>query len=352
MRNLNGQELGGRFYNGQYYQSSCRKQLQHKHTDCKIQWIASVGTKIVPLDLTVDSAVVLHFDTGKWEVRCVISIAADRKDSVDFTVVFKLLNGYARHTALCMRLDFDSWSADNYVLMPAAAYNGNRYEARKMKYPPMFRDNKDLRADIHTIISDVPRLNLGSGPSRMQLITRDLATPAVGFHAPHTGSGFWLLTHQDTCLGDTGIAVEESDDRNRAFIELTTPGMRRDYRYTICNNAVPCEDRGADFSEWDGVELKFRLYFFDCPDIQMLFDYFVEIRKDLTGPVMLQHTIPFSSAWGIQEDKYNRENWEEEHGYYSVGMRENVYQDWQIGWVGGLMATYPLLMEGSQLSRE
>jgi len=33
-------------------------------------------------------------------------------------------------------------------------------------------------------------------------------------------------------------------------------------------------------------------------------------------------------------------------------MRENIHQNWQIGWVGGLINTYPLLFEGTALSQE
>jgi hypothetical protein len=95
---------------------------------------------------------------------------------------------------------------------------------------------------------------------------------------------------------------------------------------------------------------RFRVYSFPCPKIQGLFDRFVEIRKDLSGNVQLHHQLPFSAAWKIQEEKY-RSNWVDTYGYYSVGMRENMYEDWQPGWTGGLMVTYPLLIEGDDVSR-
>ncbi|NJD03754.1 MAG: hypothetical protein FIA99_14420 [Ruminiclostridium sp.] len=309
-----------------------------------------VDMKILPVGKYDGISLFVEFGKNKWEIQTCIRETEYRENALDFSVRFRLVEGFAEQTCTGVRLNFNNWSRDNYVLMPAAAYNGNRFESQKVGYPPMLYNEYDQRVDIPTIISDVPRLNINDGPSRIHQMTRDLSTPGIGFHAPCASMGFWLLTCQDTPLGDTGIALEEDETRDSAFIELTAPGMRCDFRYTICDNTVPCEDRAADFNKGDDAELRFRVYFFKCPDIQTLFDRFAEIRKDVTGPVVLKHEIPFSSAWKIQEDKYNRENWEDKHGYYSVGLREDMHQDWEIGWVGGLMATHPLLQEGSEIS--
>jgi hypothetical protein len=84
-----------------------------------------------------------------------------------------------------------------------------------------------------------------------------------------------------------------------------------------------------------------------------LFKRFIELRKDLSGNAPLKHSLPFSQAWQIQEEKYNRDNWDEQYGYYSVGLRDDfVYSHWQTGWVGGLMSTYPMLVDGQPLSRQ
>jgi len=153
-------------------------------------------------------------------------------------------------------------------------------------------------------------------------------------------------------LGDSGIDIEESSDRRQATITVAAPGVRINERYTIGDMHHPCNDRGADFNAGDAVELRLRLYFFTCPRLQGLFDRFVNVRKDLAGEIILQHQIPFYSSWKILEEKYNRDNWDEKFGYYSVGLRDDsLYSHWQIGWVGGLMSTYPLLAEGTPLSR-
>lgn len=293
---------------------------------------------------------IIDFNDDKWETRVDAKVIS--QGIMSLKIVFKLLKGTCLQSNVGVGFRFRGWSRENYVLLPAAAYNGNKFQSRKIEYPPILTDPNDFGILKPAIITDVPRLNIDKGSSRIQLLTRDLATPAIGFRSVSKKTGFWMLAEQETVLGDSGIEIEENDDRSEACITLAAPGVRYDRRYTICSMDHPCDDRGADFKEGDSVELNCRLYFFECPAIQDLFDYFVTIRKDVTGPVKLINSIPFSSAWNMQEKKYNEQNWEEKEGYYSVGMRENVYQDWQIGWVGGMMATYPLISEGSELSRQ
>lgn len=295
----------------------------------------------------------LTFEDTTWRCAGRLTTAAKRADAFDLDLQFTLITGQAAGMNVGMNLVFNDWREDHYVLMPAAVYNGNRFEARPMNYPPILKNAEDIGPHVPTIISDVPRLNNHPGISRIQQLTRDLATPAVGFYAPHTALGFWLLTEQSTRMEDSGLDVEESPDRRQAVITVSVPGVRIGERYTIGNTHLPSTDQGAAFSPGECVNIRVRLFFFDCPRVQTLFDRFVDIRKDLAGAVRWHQHIPFSSAWKILEDKYNRSNWDESYGYYSVGLRdESIYSHWQIGWVGGLMSTYPLLAEGTPLSRQ
>lgn len=311
--------------------------------------VDSQSIRLVNQDLQSHKA---DFNEVEWEIISKMSRVQERKDAVDLEVSFRLCKGFSESTNVAMRLNFDKWSTNNYVLMPSAVYNGNRFEVRKIAYPPQLCEESDFGADVPTIITDVPRLNIGGERSRIQLLTGDLATPAVGFADFQSKQGFWLLTEQGTGVGESGITMEEDVENQTCHISISAPGVREDVRYTICDTNYPSEDTGADFVEGDTVKLSLRLFFFECEDAQAFFDYFTEIRKDLTGEVKFSHELPFSSAWEIQETKYNTQNWVEEYGYYSVGTLEGVHQDWQIGWVGGLMATYPMLVEGSSLSIE
>ncbi|MBO9610794.1 MAG: hypothetical protein J7639_32890 [Paenibacillaceae bacterium] len=120
----------------------------------------------------------------------------------------------------------------------------------------------------------------------------------------------------------------------------------------MCNASEVSDDRGFDFSEGDQVSIKFRLYTFDCPDIAALFRYFATVRQDLSEPPKWRNEIPFSAAWEIVEEKYNRENWQGQDEFYrsSISPHER-YGEWQTGWVGGGMNTYPMLLVGDPLSK-
>jgi hypothetical protein len=84
--------------------------------------------------------------------------------------------------------------------------------------------------------------------------------------------------------------------------------------------------------------------------VNELFARFFEVRKEL-GIRHNRQDIPFSSVWEIQRQKYNQQNWVENYGYYSVGMRECPSQDWQTSWVGGLNTVYALLACGDETTR-
>ncbi len=292
-----------------------------------------------------------EFAGATWESSYRVTAVDDRPDALELHVTFRVIAGRAQQVAVNAVLALDDWDPGDYLVMPAAVYAGNRFISCKVPYPPLVLDPALRGPDAPTHITDVPRLNSGPGPSRIQLLTRDLSTPAVGVHNPRTHRGLWLLTNQATHLGDSGLEITETDARTRAEISLGAPGMREDRRYTIASMDHPCDDRAADWRPGDEVTLRLRLYSFDCPDVPALFDRFVAVRKDLSGPVTLPHMLPFSASWAIQEPKYNAENWSEGPGYYRVGIGESPYADCQVGWVGGGMVTHPLLFEGSAESQ-
>jgi hypothetical protein len=179
-----------------------------------------------------------------------------------------------------------------FVLLPAAAYDGNRFPCRPYGYPPLVHEPGDLGPDAPVLVTDVPRLNDEDGqPSRIQLLTGDLTTPAICFHNPRTGQAAILLTDQGGALGNHGVSVEESPDRGCAVLRLESPGVRRDTLYTMCSTATPSWDRGADWAPGTETSIRFRLFRSPAADVQALYDRFAEVRKDLSGPVRLEHGL-------------------------------------------------------------
>jgi hypothetical protein len=285
----------------------------------------------------------LQFMKTLWSVQCNWTEAADRSDAMDGMLTFRLHQGTLTDTAVRVRFEFAEWTQDNYVLIPAAVFNGNRFRSKPVPYPPIYKDEEDLSLDLTTLITDIPRLSLTSGSSLMEVTMQDAATPSVGFYSPSLQKVFWLLTTTQTEVGTTGVVVEEMANYTEAAITLSAPSMRSE---------ISKGDVGAVFQAGDQVTIRLRLVIKEAACVQHLYDHFATIRKDVLQPKMSLHQLPFSEAFAIIERKYNAMNWIEETPYYAVGMRENQYQDWQCGWVGGGMSTYPLFRLGAPLSFE
>jgi len=294
----------------------------------------------------------IKFAESTWTVQKKLSPVKEVPGAYDFVYTFHCTAGKSEATSVSVDFNFNKWSVNNYVLMPAAVYNGNRAKSLRHSYCPFLVDYNDMGPDKPQIISDVPRLNINPGPSRIQQRSGDMSTPSIGFQSPQNNQGFWLLTEQSTVFGDNGIDIEENNDRTKAVITLTAPVVRERYQYFIADMQAPSTDKPVNFTSGDSVQLKGRVYFFDSPNVQGLYNKFAEVRNSVIPKGKTSSVIPFSSAFSLQEEKFNRQNFEPNFGYYSVGMRENCYQDWQIGWVGGMMTTYPLLTAGNEQSKK
>ena len=288
---------------------------------------------------------------SRWAISTKVVPVSGSK-ALDITIRLQCRSGQLPQAAIGVELVFNHWSPANYVLMPAAVYNGNRFLARKIPYSPKLYFVQDIGPDKPVIITDVPRLNIGEGVSRIQERSGSMAVPAIGFHDATARRGFLLFTRQGNSLGDYGLGIEESRNREQAVIRLMTPVVRELHHYRICDAEFPSQDRPHDFKTGETVELSFRLDFFSAPKLQSLFDRFAGQRKLLTTPAAAHPVLPYSACLDLQEEKFNRDNFVPQHGYYSIGPRQNFLQDWQIGWTGGMISTYPLLFAGGVETRQ
>ena len=294
----------------------------------------------------------LKTTTDEWSITTEKKVVSVDGNTLEYTVTFKLTKGYEKSTDVLVELDFENWSKDNYVLLPAAAYNGNRFESRRIPYSPKLNDARDIGKDKPIIISDVPRLNIGDGLSQIQERSGAMALPCIGFQSVADKKGFFLNTVQRNEFGDFGMNIEESADRQQALISLCSPLVRERSKYLICDNQAPSNDLPADFKKGDEVKFRFRVYNFEASKIQSVFDKYLLIRKDLCPATEIIPQLPFSTCYDLLEKKFNAENFVPEWGYYSVGMRSMFLQDWQIGWTGGMISTYPLLFSDNEQTRK
>ena len=160
----------------------------------------------------------IRFLDSCWNISYRFTEVSNNKDAIDGEVIFKLVKGRLEQANMSVRILVDNWSKENYVLIPAAAYNGNRFKSVKQAYPPMLTNKEDIGVNIPITITDVPRLNVDNGMSRIDIRTGDMATPAIGFYSPNMNKGFFMMTNQESTLGDLGISIEENEDRTKAVI--------------------------------------------------------------------------------------------------------------------------------------
>jgi hypothetical protein len=270
--------------------------------------------------------------------------------AIDLVATFKLERGAAPEAAIGLALDLGGWSRSHYVLMPGACYAGNRFESRRSAYPPRLSEAADIGPNVPIIVSDIPRLNVHAGPSRLQVLAADLATPAVGVYAPATSTGMLVLVAPATRVGLSGLTLEESDDRSRARLVLGAPGVRQDLAPAAAGARAPSRERGSAFRAGETLVLRLRVHVFDCTEVQGLFDALALVRKDLTGPTARPAELPFSAAFKAHEARVNR-RFVEATGTFSVSAREGS-AEWHSGWCGGLATTLPLLTFGEARSRD
>lgn len=275
----------------------------------------------------------------------------------DVECTFRLNRGQAVSAGVGVSISFDGWSRDNYVLLPSAVYDSNNFEIWDIKYPPFWSDPKTFRFHMPITATPLPRLSVDS--MRLEQTTGDTAAPCMGFHSASRQQGFLVLTTQGTHFGNSGLTVETSDDRSHARFLVTAPCVR-EFRQAHCK-AVPSEDHAADWQAGDSVTLRLSLLFFEAPRLQLLFDRFCEIRKGPLNPSVAVDELPFSAAWQILDKKYNQDNWDDALGYFRMAPNADTTFEvsdnplcflWQLGWVGGGIATLPLSFQGSAESQQ
>ncbi len=293
-------------------------------------------------EVFAEPAAIAEFALGGATLRVTTTCSATAGGGTQMELVFSVVSGIVAEASLGVCVDFDAWSREDWVFLPACVYAGNRF---RPKQPEDFRNPAPDPENWVTSTSS-PGLNSGEGSSRIQVLAGDCATPCVGVQSPASRRGLLLLTDQGTGFGDTGLHVEENDARTKARVLIKSPGAREGGKYNW-KGALP--DRGATLKAGDTLALRVIIHAFAATSPEDLYAVFVRARKE-TGPRRDRHDLPFETAFKLIEDKHNIQNWVEKHGYWSVGMREVPSQDWQTGWVGGPNTMWPLLLRGNALS--
>jgi len=286
---------------------------------------------------------------GNSEWTCnLVTLPSKQTDALDVTATFILTDGSAASAAVAVSFNFNQWSTNNYILVPASVYNGNRYRSIGNAYNPDYPIDMYYNPDVPLTISNNPRLALKPGDSSIiELQTTNAATPAVCFFFPELKKGFILLTEQNTRLGNSGITIHENVDRTKVELKITAPSVRKlaaGFGYFYASG-----DQATNWKKGDEVSLRFRLYAFNAGSIPDLLLKFMQVRKSFAGPNHPRNLVPMSKGFELATGICSN-NWitVPAGSYYAP---ENS-KDFQLGWVSGMMNTFPMLALNDQKERE
>lgn len=284
-----------------------------------------------------------------WTVKMTASPVEDQAGVLDLEATFILNNGVAKQTAVGMSFAFQGWSRSNYVLVPAIVYNGNRYRTIGHSYSPDYPASMYYNPKVPLTISNDPRLNIEPGKaSLIDLQTGNAATPAMSFYAPATNSSFMVLTEQRSKYGNYGLRITENAAGDRSRFSVTAPAMRK--LATGFGDFHASGDKAPDWQAGDSLTLHVRLYVRHgtVDNIPGLLQDFMRHRKDVTGANQPRNWLPMSYSSKLATTICSNNFRDLPVGSYYLPENNN---DFQLGWVSGMMNSYPMLALNSEKER-
>jgi hypothetical protein len=265
----------------------------------------------------------------------------------DFAVTFRVVKGEEHTAGVAVAFDVADWNRNDYLMIPAAVYNGNRFHALGGDYMPEFPRAMFFNPKLPTTISNDPRLAVEPGvASKIELLTGNASTPAICTFDPAKGRGRILLFDQRSRLGDNGVFVEENAAQDRATVVIGAPGVRE--RIAGFGGFRASDDTGTTWKQGDEITLRFRVFEFKARRIPDLWRKFIEVRESLTGPSVPRDQVPMSALAEAIVPRF-KARWTDAPagGFY---LPENS-PDFQLGWVSGFMQT-PMLALGDPVERD
>ncbi len=271
---------------------------------------------------------------GKWHVD--VEKKKVSSEAVDYALTFKMDEGQMASGGAAVQFEFNDWDTENYIFAPCHIYDGNRFRIYPVNYPPLIYNPEDRPLDMPVTVTNVPHFNQDGSDAYVDFKTNNCSTPLAGFYDKKAKKGFFILTEQDTVLGDDAFFIYEYPSEKRLTIRLSAPGVR-EHRYRMTNADNPSDDEGIALKEGDAINIHFRVYDFPCKDLMAYFDKFFTIRKDLSGQNEYRNLEPFSSiARTIAEHHFTAKWFEDDKfGYICHGPKfDGIYYHLQIGWNG------------------
>lgn len=280
-----------------------------------------------------------------WEVRADSQSVDGTPGAQLFTFTFRAKRAL-KEAGVAVAFDQPDWTSDNYVMIPASVYNGNRQRIVNRDYATGLDKTDYYRKELALTSNPIPQLSPEYGAlSRLEVNVSNTTTPAIASLQRKEKQGTLLFTDQGILrnneLIDHALIIEEAPDRSMATFVISAPGVREKKPEFI--GFSPSPDRGIEVQAGEEITIRVTRIPFACPDVPALLTRFYQERKTHTGPNHPRNLMPQSHvlslmAQNIDDRYFKNDKWE----YYCP---ENA--DWiSFGWIGGLMNTYPMLALG------
>lgn len=317
--------------------------LKALHGNVRILYCKYKGAELVnKLNLSTGT---LKVNNEEWQTTVEVNRASEDKTAMDINVRFYMKSGMANESGVAIAFDFTNWYTDNYVMLPASVYNGNRCQIVDRKYASGLDRKYLYQKDIPLMSVPIPQLSPNLGDvSRLEVNVCNMASPAMCTFNKKSRCGFIVLTEQMTELGNNGFSIEESADRKTASFVISAPGVRN--KKPLFVGFAESQDRGANMKAGDEINLRLRIYSFPAKDIPAVLEKFTEVRKAVTGKNQPRNLIPFSQVVNWMTERIDAR-------WYS-GKDSEFYcpenAKWiSFGWIGGLINTFPMIALGDKM---
>lgn len=191
-------------------------------------FLKSLGGSFRPMLVRYDGSVVCEkatFQQGKASLRssewsCDLKPVKSHWEVLDLDICFKVDKGELQSGGVAVAFDFKDWSRDNFVLIPAYVYNGNRFNVETngycSPYPKHYLYNKEV---LTQLFANNPRLALEENtPGKIEGLTGNASTTAMCFFSPSKKVGIHLVVSTTLRIWRSWNICRRECDAKRGFI--------------------------------------------------------------------------------------------------------------------------------------
>ncbi|WP_313153761.1 hypothetical protein [Sphingobacterium multivorum] len=298
------------------------------------------------LDCQYEGAKLVHSSTiggrsDNWDVKQEV-LQKKGANEVTYRFTFKAKRAM-KDAGVAVAFDVYNWSSDNFVMIPAVVYNGNRQRIVNREYATGLDKTDYYRKDLALTSNPIPQLSPEFGAnSQLEVNISNTSTPLMAYLDRKQQQGVFLFTDQGITwkneVKDHALIIEESRDRSLASFVVSAPGVRSRKPEFIGFSQSP--DRGINVAEGDELQIRVTRIEFPAVAVPQLYAEFMKERKLHVKETAPRNLMPMSEVFtrmakNIDERYYTKDG----IGFYCP---ENA--DWMsYGWVGGLINTYPML---------